>query len=149
APTDDRRGAPGVPRRVPRGRAERVPRRPAAARHPGLVRLRARRKRHLLHGDPGSQVPEGGSRPRGRRAEPDGAAGGVPLPVRHRRGDGRRGGPSAVRGAGARRRPPVPARAARAVVRRGGARPPHARVRAVHGQARPLAHLRFLRRGGV
>lgn len=50
-------------------------------------------------------------------------------------------------------RPPsvgqVPARAARSVVRRGGARAPHARVRAVHGQAGPLADLRLRQRGRV
>ncbi|CAA9431407.1 MAG: hypothetical protein AVDCRST_MAG01-01-3018, partial [uncultured Rubrobacteraceae bacterium] len=150
AGTDDRTGAPAVPGRTARGGAERRPRRrPAAPHHPGLVRPRAGRKRHLLYRNPGTQVAQGRARRRSGRPEPDGPARGVPLQVRHGRGDRRRRTPAALPRAGARGRPPIHAGGAGAGVRRGGARAPGVRVRAVRGPSRPLADLRLRRRGGV
>ncbi|CAA9391050.1 MAG: FIG00825123: hypothetical protein, partial [uncultured Rubrobacteraceae bacterium] len=146
----DRAGASGIPRRAARGRAQhRQGGRSDAARHARLVRLRARRGRHLLHRDAGAQVPQGRADREGGRREPDRPAGRVSVQVRHRRGNRCLGGPPAVRGAGAGRRPPVHARGTRAGVRRGGVCAPVGRVRAVYDPAGPLAVLRLRRRGGV
>src|SRR5215203_282242 len=150
AQTDDRARAPGVPRRTThRGNQRRQRQRPAAPDRADLVRLRAWWKRHLLHWDARPEGPKDAAHREGGRAEPLGSTRGVPVQVRNRRGHRRRGRPTAVRRADARRRPPVPPRGGGPGVRRSGARAPQKRARTVHDSSGPLADLRLRRRGGV